>query len=103
MNSSLSWNATSESSSPHSTLPMACQRRLLGRQSVEQRRIDNKTVGIGFDPEDGVAFVTWTEYQIGDVHARSCCFIGTSALIFTPKRAWSYAVQRGVGISITRA
>jgi hypothetical protein len=43
------------------------------------------------------------EYQIGDVHARSCCFIGTSALIFTPKRAWSYAVQRGVGISITRA
>ena len=43
------------------------------------------------------------EYQIGDVHARSCCFIGTSALIFTPKRTWSYAVQRGVGISITRA
>ena len=43
------------------------------------------------------------EYQIGDVHARSCCFMGTSSLIFTPKRTWSYAVQRGVGISIARA
>jgi len=27
------------------------------------------------------------EYQIGDVHARSCTFSGTSLLIFTPKRA----------------
>ncbi len=55
----------------------------------------------------GVGSIGWPtqigEYQIGDVQARSCCFIGTSSLIFTPKRTWSYAVQRGVGISITRA
>ena len=29
------------------------------------------------------------EYQIGEVHARSWCFIGTSGDIFTPKRNWS--------------
>jgi hypothetical protein len=28
-------------------------------------------------------------YQIGEVHARSWCFIGTSGDIFTPKRTWS--------------
>jgi len=42
-------------------------------------------------------------YQMGEAQARSCCFIGTSGDILIPKRAWSYAVHRGVGISITRA
>ncbi len=28
-------------------------------------------------------------YQIGDVQARSCCVIGTSGDIFTPKRTAS--------------
>lgn len=43
------------------------------------------------------------EYQMGEVHARSWCFIGTSTDIFMLKRSVSYAVHRGVGISITRA
>ena len=42
-------------------------------------------------------------YQMGEAQARSCTVMGTSGGIFTPKRAASYAVQRGVGISITRA
>jgi hypothetical protein len=42
-------------------------------------------------------------YQIGDVNARSCVVIGTFGSILTLKYAASYAVQRGVGISSTRA
>ena len=42
-------------------------------------------------------------YQIGDVYARSVVVIGTSGAILMLKRLASYAVQRGVGISITRA
>jgi len=38
----------------------------------------------------------WTqpagEYQIGELQARSCCRIGTSVDILTPKRDWTYAV-----------
>ena len=44
------------------------------------------------------------EYQIGDVNARSCVVIGTfGSVILILKYAASYAVQRGVGISRTRA
>jgi hypothetical protein len=44
------------------------------------------------------------EYQIGDVNARSCVVIGTfESVILILKYAASYAVQRGVGISRTRA
>ena len=44
------------------------------------------------------------EYQIGDVNARSCVVNGTYGLvILILKYAASYAVQRGVGISRTRA
>ena len=42
-------------------------------------------------------------YQIGAVYARSCTVMRVSGSGFTPKRLASYAVQRGVGISITRA
>jgi len=41
-------------------------------------------------------------YQMGEVYARSCKLIGTSLGIWMPKRFASYAVQRGVGISMTR-
>src|SRR5690348_6039366 len=41
-------------------------------------------------------------YQIGEVYARSVVSIGTSLGIWMPKYFASYAVQRGVGISITR-
>ena len=41
-------------------------------------------------------------YQIGDVYARSCSFIGTSSAMSIPNTLASKAVQRGVGISITR-
>jgi hypothetical protein len=37
------------------------------------------------------------------VYARSWVAIGTSGGILMPKRFASYAVQRGVGISMTRA
>ena len=42
-------------------------------------------------------------YQIGEVYARSSWTIGTLAGRLSPKYLASYAVQRGVGISITRA
>ena len=42
-------------------------------------------------------------YQMGDVHARSWVVIGTFESILILKYAASCAVQRGVGISITRA
>jgi len=42
-------------------------------------------------------------YQMGDVHARSCVVIGTFGSILTLKHVASYAVQRGVEISIMRA
>ena len=44
-----------------------------------------------------------TYIYIGDVYERSVVFIGTSGAMVIPKRFASYAVQRGVGISITRA
>ena len=45
---------------------------------------------------------SYGEYQIGEVYARSCVVRGTSGGISIPKNFASYAVQRGVGISITR-
>ena len=41
-------------------------------------------------------------YQMGEVYARSVVIIVTSGAIFTPNLLASYAVQRGVGISMTR-
>ena len=41
-------------------------------------------------------------YQTGEVYARSVTVIGTLSAILIPKRFWSYAVQRGEGIWITR-
>ena len=40
-------------------------------------------------------------YQIGELHARSWIWVGAGASI--PNLAASYVVQRGVGISSTRA
>ena len=42
-------------------------------------------------------------YQMGEVYALSWVVIGTSFGILMLNRLASYAVQRGVGISITRA
>jgi hypothetical protein len=42
-------------------------------------------------------------YQIGDVQARSITVIWVPGSGFTPQRLASYAVRRGVGISINRA
>jgi hypothetical protein len=42
-------------------------------------------------------------YQIGDVYARSVIVMRVSGSGVLLKRCTSYAVQRGVGISITRA
>ena len=39
-------------------------------------------------------------YQMGEVYARSVVVIGTSFDIWMPKYFASYAVQRGVGISL---
>ena len=41
-------------------------------------------------------------YQMGDVYARSVIVIGTSDGSLIRKYFASYAVQRGVGISMTR-
>jgi hypothetical protein len=41
-------------------------------------------------------------YQMGEVKARSWSFIVTFGSAFSPKNFASYAVHRGVGISITR-
>ena len=42
-------------------------------------------------------------YQIGEVSARSCRVNAVPGSGLVPKRFASYAVQRGVGISMTRA
>ncbi len=42
-------------------------------------------------------------YQIGELHARSWMLIGSPSGTGTPRFAASIVLQRGVGISITRA
>ena len=46
--------------------------------------------------------ISYGVYQIGLVYARSWTVIGMLSGIFTLKNLASWAVQRGLGISITR-
>jgi len=55
-----------------------------------------------FNRSEESSDISYGVYQIGDVYARSVTVIGTSSGIVMPKYLASKAVQRGVGISMTR-
>ena len=69
---------------------------LLARSQEMQQRVTQKTPKPVHDLEVGV-------YQIGEVHARSCPVRGTTPGGGTPAFTACMRVQRGVGISRTRA
>jgi hypothetical protein len=80
---------------------------IAGRSTVAPARTARRRRGGGVflddAPDSGNSGSGQGVYQIGEDQARSCTVIGTSGDILILNRAWSYAVQRGVGISIARA
>ena len=67
------------------------------------RAADGRPRGVRQNGRVGQLYGAYGVYQIGELQARSWVVIGTLGSILILNYAASYAVQRGVGISSTRA